>query len=184
MAASFQPSTACQSRRRRSQKRRRIAAELAESHYENFHVATWFLPKRLRPHFQSIYAYCRISDDLGDEVGDAQESLALLNFWNDQLDACYRGSHASSRVCCTGGNHSCLQHSQDTVRRLAGGISPGSDGAAISHHAGCVRLLPQFCQSGGAPCVVCLRLSRAGVICTFGFHLHRAAAGKFLAGCA
>jgi squalene synthase HpnC len=65
--------------------------ELAESHYENFHVATWFLPKRLRPHFQSIYAYCRISDDLGDEVGDAQESLALLDFWNGELDACYRG---------------------------------------------------------------------------------------------
>lgn len=65
--------------------------ELAESHYENFHVATWFLPKRLRPHFQSIYAYCRISDDLGDEVGDAQQSLALLDFWNSELDACYRG---------------------------------------------------------------------------------------------
>lgn len=64
---------------------------LAESHYENFHVATWFLPRRLRAHFHSIYAYCRISDDLGDEVGDAQQSLALLNFWNDQLDACYRG---------------------------------------------------------------------------------------------
>lgn len=65
--------------------------ELAESHYENFHVATWFLPKRLRSHFQSIYAYCRISDDLGDEVGDARQSLALLDFWNGQLDACYRG---------------------------------------------------------------------------------------------
>ena len=64
---------------------------LAESHYENFHVATWFLPKRLRPHFQSIYAYCRISDDLGDEVGDARQSLALLDFWNSELDACYRG---------------------------------------------------------------------------------------------
>lgn len=64
---------------------------LAESHYENFHVATWFLPKRLRPHFQSIYAYCRISDDLGDEVRDAQQSLALLDFWNRELDACYRG---------------------------------------------------------------------------------------------
>ena len=25
--------------------------QLAESHYENFHVATWFLPKALRPHF-------------------------------------------------------------------------------------------------------------------------------------
>jgi squalene synthase HpnC len=65
--------------------------ELAESHYENFHVATWFLPKRLRPHFQSIYAYCRISDDLGDEVGDTQQSLVLLDFWNDELDACYQG---------------------------------------------------------------------------------------------
>ncbi len=64
---------------------------LAESHYENFHVATWFLPRRLRPHFQSIYAYCRISDDLGDEVGDTQQSLALLDFWNGELDACYRG---------------------------------------------------------------------------------------------
>jgi squalene synthase HpnC len=64
---------------------------LTEAHYENFHVATWFLPKRLRPHFQSIYAYCRISDDLGDEVGDAQQSLALLDFWNSELDACYRG---------------------------------------------------------------------------------------------
>jgi squalene synthase HpnC len=65
--------------------------ELAKSHYENFHVATWFLPKRLRPHFQSIYAYCRISDDLGDEVGDTQQSLALLDFWNNELDACYQG---------------------------------------------------------------------------------------------
>lgn len=65
--------------------------KLAESHYENFHVATWLLPRRLRPHFQSIYAYCRISDDLGDEVGDPRQSLALLDFWNRELDDCYRG---------------------------------------------------------------------------------------------
>jgi squalene synthase HpnC len=64
---------------------------LAESHYENFHVASWFLPKRLRPHFHSIYAYCRVSDDLGDEVGDCQASLALLDLWGEELDACYRG---------------------------------------------------------------------------------------------
>ncbi len=64
---------------------------LAESHYENFHVASWFLPKRLRPHFHSIYAYCRISDDLGDEVGNREQSLALLDLWQHELDACYRG---------------------------------------------------------------------------------------------
>ena len=64
---------------------------LAETHYENFHVASWFLPKRLRPHFQSIYAYCRVSDDLGDEVGVREQSLALLDQWREELDACYEG---------------------------------------------------------------------------------------------
>ena len=64
---------------------------LAESHYENFHVASWFLPEALRPHFHSIYAYCRVSDDLGDEVGDTQVALALLDMWGRELDACYDG---------------------------------------------------------------------------------------------
>lgn len=62
---------------------------LAESHYENFSVATWFLPERVRPHFYSVYAYCRISDDLGDEVGDANESLRLLDEWEAELNATY-----------------------------------------------------------------------------------------------
>ena len=65
--------------------------QLTESHYENFHVASWFLPKRLKPHFESIYAYCRISDDLGDEVESPEQALALLDFWNMQLADCYRG---------------------------------------------------------------------------------------------
>jgi squalene synthase HpnC len=64
---------------------------LATTHYENFHVASWFLPARLRPHFYSIYAYCRISDDLGDEVGNREQSLALLDLWGRELDACYHG---------------------------------------------------------------------------------------------
>jgi squalene synthase HpnC len=49
------------------------------------------LPKALRPHFHSIYAYCRISDDLGDEVPDTAQALALLNLWGRELDACYEG---------------------------------------------------------------------------------------------
>jgi squalene synthase HpnC len=65
--------------------------ELARSHYENFSVATWFLPKPLRQDFLNVYAYCRISDDLGDEVGDARASLALLDEWQAELNACYQG---------------------------------------------------------------------------------------------
>jgi squalene synthase HpnC len=65
---------------------------LARSHYENFSVATWFLPAQLRQHFYNVYAYCRISDDLGDEVGNAEQSLALLDQWETELDACYEGT--------------------------------------------------------------------------------------------
>ncbi|HWH61200.1 MAG TPA: squalene synthase HpnC, partial [Terriglobales bacterium] len=55
-------------------------------------VATWFLPKRLRQHFFNVYAYCRISDDLGDETGDTAASLQLLDEWETELNACYAGS--------------------------------------------------------------------------------------------
>jgi squalene synthase HpnC len=64
---------------------------LARSHYENFSVASWFLPGHLRQHFFNVYAYCRISDDLGDEVGDAGVSLQLLDLWETELNACYDG---------------------------------------------------------------------------------------------
>src|SRR6266404_7919726 len=65
---------------------------LARTHYENFSVATWFLPKRLRQHFFNVYSYCRISDDLGDETGDRDASLRLLDEWETELNACYEGS--------------------------------------------------------------------------------------------
>ena len=65
---------------------------LARTHYENFSVATWFLPKRLRQHFFNVYAYCRISDDLGDETGDRDASIMLLDEWETELNACYSGS--------------------------------------------------------------------------------------------
>jgi len=70
---------------------REYCRRLARSHYENFSVASWFLPGRLRQHFFNVYAYCRISDDLGDEVGDIDASLQLLEQWETELNACYDG---------------------------------------------------------------------------------------------
>jgi squalene synthase HpnC len=63
--------------------------DLASSHYENFHVATFFLPRRVRPHFESIYAYCRVADDLGDEVADRGVATRLLDTWGTMLNECY-----------------------------------------------------------------------------------------------
>ncbi|MGC8641014.1 MAG: squalene synthase HpnC, partial [Isosphaeraceae bacterium] len=66
-------------------------AELTATHYENFSVVTWLTPREHRPAFQSIYAFCRWSDDLGDEVGDPARSLELLNWWRGELRAMYQG---------------------------------------------------------------------------------------------
>ena len=70
---------------------REYCRRLARAHYENFSVASWFLPRKLRQHFFNVYAYCRISDDLGDEVGEATASLQLLDQWETELNACYEG---------------------------------------------------------------------------------------------
>jgi len=64
---------------------------LATHHYENFHVVSWLLPRRLRRHFYNVYAYCRWADDLGDEVADASRALQLLDWWESELDVCYQG---------------------------------------------------------------------------------------------
>jgi squalene synthase HpnC len=64
---------------------------LATHHYENFHVASFMLPRRLHQHFYNVYAYCRWADDLGDEIGDPAESLRLLEWWRELLDDMYSG---------------------------------------------------------------------------------------------
>jgi len=64
---------------------------LATYHYENFHVVSFLLPKRLHQDFYNVYAYCRWADDLGDETGDRDESLRLLEWWRTELDAMYTG---------------------------------------------------------------------------------------------
>lgn len=73
------------------QEAREYCAHLTSSHYENFSVVTWLTPRALRPAFQSIYAFCRWSDDLGDEVGDREQSRRLLAWWRCELRALYEG---------------------------------------------------------------------------------------------
>ena len=74
------------------QEARDYCKRLATSHYENFLVAGIFCPKSLRQHFYNVYSYCRISDDLGDEIGDTQKSLILLDWWEDELNLMYAGT--------------------------------------------------------------------------------------------
>jgi len=61
---------------------------LARSHYENFTVASFLMPRAMRPHMHAIYAYARIADDFADEDRD----LARLDQWERELDLCYAGA--------------------------------------------------------------------------------------------
>jgi len=69
----------------------RYCRALAKRHYENFPVLTFVLPRNLRQPFCNVYAFCRWADDLGDEVGDPEQSRQLLAWWLEELEACYRG---------------------------------------------------------------------------------------------
>jgi len=80
---------------------------LATHHYENFHVVSFLLPKALHQDFYNVYAFCRWADDLGDEIGDPQESLRLLAWWRSELQSMYSG-HAA---------HPVFVALKDTVRR-------------------------------------------------------------------
>jgi squalene synthase HpnC len=68
---------------------------LAKSHYENFSVVTFLLPRHLHQDFYNVYAFCRIADDLGDEVGDRALAADYLARFRDRLHATYAG-HAET----------------------------------------------------------------------------------------
>ena len=61
-------------------------------HYENFPVASWLLPPRLRPPIEAIYGFARGADDVADEgVASDAERLAGLDRYLDALDAIEAG---------------------------------------------------------------------------------------------
>lgn len=80
------------------------ARELAETHYENFPVATWLLPASVRDHVKRLYAYARTVDDIGDEAsGNRSEAL---DRWEADLRRCFDGTP----------DHPILKALQPTIR--------------------------------------------------------------------
>jgi hydroxysqualene synthase len=55
---------------------------LAQSHYENFPVASRLLPAPMRPHVAAVYAFARVADDIADEGHDPPAvRQARLDAW-------------------------------------------------------------------------------------------------------
>jgi squalene synthase HpnC len=92
---------------------------LATHHYENFNVVSWLLPRRLHQHFYNLYAYCRWSDDLGDEIAEPARALQLLDAWEDELRLIYAQGRDPS--------HPVLIALGETIRSKDIPIQPFSD---------------------------------------------------------
>jgi squalene synthase HpnC len=71
----------------------RYCETIARNHYENFPVASRFIPKEIRKHIWTIYAFARIADDFADEPGfTLAERMDNLNQWEQYLHECYNGN--------------------------------------------------------------------------------------------
>jgi len=101
------------------QQAERYTRWLATHHYENFNVVSWLLPRRLHQHFYNLYAYCRWSDDLGDEVADPARALELLDAWEDELGLLYGSG--------SGPSHPVLIALGETIRAKQIPIQPFRD---------------------------------------------------------
>ncbi len=95
-----------------------VCAAITNAHYENFPVASMFLPQEKRPYIQAIYAFSRIADDFADEQRRTSESrLHDLNDWETQLLQCYEGK----------AEHPVFIALAETVKRLNIPIEPLKD---------------------------------------------------------
>jgi squalene synthase HpnC len=69
---------------------------LACRHYENFSVTAWFLRRSLRRDLARVYAYCRTTDDLGDEHGAS--ARRHLERWREEVRELFAGERPAHPV--------------------------------------------------------------------------------------
>ena len=120
---------------------------------------------------------------MGDEVGDKQQSLLLLDQWEAELAQCYSGEP----------RHPVFVALRETVREfdipqhefsdLLTGVPAGPDRHPLSALRRLAGILPVLGESRGPPGAVPVRLSRCRAAEALGLHLHGAATGELLAGC-
>src|ERR1700722_20500578 len=87
-------------------------------HYENFTVASRLSPRGLRRDLTRVYAFCRFTDDLGDESGDRAVAMRRLRRWRDETRESFDHDERT---------HPVLVALTDTVRRFQLDAQPSVD---------------------------------------------------------
>jgi squalene synthase HpnC len=67
-------------------------AVMARAATENFSVASWVLPRRVRAHLLAVYGFARLVDELGDsDAVAADQRLVALDWLEAELDRAFAG---------------------------------------------------------------------------------------------
>lgn len=61
----------------------------------NFYYSFLLLPSAKRKAIKDVYAFCRLLDDIVDEDPTGRDPAAELQYWRDEIEACYQGSPVS-----------------------------------------------------------------------------------------
>jgi len=125
----------------------RWCERMAATHYENFPVASRFLPAHLRPHVAAIYGFARTADDFADEPRYQGRRREALDRWEQLLEGCY---HREVQ-------HPVFMALRDTVRRHNIPIGPlkalltAFRMDLTKHRYGTFQELRQYCVHSANP---------------------------------
>jgi squalene synthase HpnC len=120
---------------------------LTRRHYENFSVASRFVYAGTRRDLARIYAFCRTTDDLGDESRDGN-ALPRLERWRGEVEALFAGTQPV---------HPVLFALADTIERHAMPAQPFLDLIAANVQDQFVKRYPTwddligYCKLSAAP---------------------------------
>ncbi len=122
-----------------------LCERLAKTHYENFTVGSWLLPRESRKHLYAVYAFCRFVDDLGDEFEGNR--LEALDFWEEEVQSCYGGTPKHPYTIALRQTISTFDIPKDPFLRL---VQANRMDQATSRYA-TYRDLEHYCQHSANP---------------------------------
>jgi squalene synthase HpnC len=125
-------------------------AQVARTHYENFTVGSWLLPRPLRHDLAAIYAFARGADDLADEGAD-EGRLERLAAWEAQLLACAREPAAADAPIFLALGHTIARHALpvETLRELL--VAFRRDAAGETRRFATFADVLTYCRSSANP---------------------------------
>lgn len=119
---------------------------LACRHYENFTVASRLLRRGLRRDLARVYAYCRSTDDLGDEHG--VEARAHLERWREEVVELFAGGRPTHPVLVA--LRDTVQHYQLPAQPFLDLIQANLQDQVVSSYAAWPELRA-YCDKSAAP---------------------------------